>query len=171
MGCANLTLGGDMKSCKTDQKKTCVTLRIGRVCSWKGEVFLLKLSTHRDVVELELFTNYASSDILAELDLPASGISRSEGRIALPKGVFTLNIPNEIRAPNTRMMFFYSAQIHLRKVLNRVHTDLYKGGSMLIDVHSIKRALLICLFDSLSDMTAPLQRMAHGSCHGESKKN
>ncbi|KAF7595061.1 hypothetical protein BBP40_007464 [Aspergillus hancockii] len=66
------------------------------------------------------------SDILAELDLPASGISRSEGRISLPKGRFTLNLPNEISAPSTMMMFFYSAQIHLRKVLNRVHTDLYK---------------------------------------------
>ncbi|KAG2411767.1 hypothetical protein HFD88_009323 [Aspergillus terreus] len=66
------------------------------------------------------------SDILAELDLPASGISRSEARIALPKGRFTLSLPNEISAPSTMMMFFYSAQIHLRKVLNRVHTDLYK---------------------------------------------
>ena len=27
------------------------------------------------------------------------------------------------------MMFYYSAQIHLRKVLNRVHTDLYKAES------------------------------------------
>lgn len=27
--------------------------------------------------------------------------------------------------PRTRVMFFYSAQIHLRKVLNRVHQDLY----------------------------------------------
>ncbi|KAJ9319696.1 transcriptional regulator family: Fungal Specific TF [Paecilomyces variotii] len=67
------------------------------------------------------------SDILAELDLPASGISRSEARISLPKGVFTLTLPNEIRAPSTMMMFYYSAQIHLRKVLNRVHTDLYKA--------------------------------------------
>lgn len=70
-----------------------------------------------------------SSDILAELDLPASGISRLESRIALPKGHFTLNLPNEIRAPSTMMMLFYSAQIHLRKVLNRVHTDLYKVDS------------------------------------------
>ncbi|KAH1323326.1 hypothetical protein KXX47_000814 [Aspergillus fumigatus] len=66
------------------------------------------------------------SDILAELDLPASGISRAESRIGLPKGRFTLALPNEICAPSTMMMFFYSAQIHLRKVLNRVHTDLYK---------------------------------------------
>ena len=28
-------------------------------------------------------------------------------------------------APDSLMMFYYSAQIHLRKVLNRVHRDLY----------------------------------------------
>ncbi|KAJ6134380.1 hypothetical protein N7523_000702 [Penicillium sp. IBT 18751x] len=65
------------------------------------------------------------SDLLAELDIPASGISRSEGRMGLPKGVF-IPIPDESGAPSTIMMMFYSAQIHLRKVLNRVHTDLYK---------------------------------------------
>ncbi|PWY70420.1 C6 finger domain protein [Aspergillus heteromorphus CBS 117.55] len=68
------------------------------------------------------------SDILAELDLPASGISRSESRIALPKGR-NLSLPNDVTAPSTVMMFFYCAQIHLRKVLNRVHTDLYKVES------------------------------------------
>lgn len=66
------------------------------------------------------------SDLLAELDLPASGISRSEGRISLPSGPFTLSVPNEIHAPNTMMMMLYFSQIHLRKVLNCVHTDLYK---------------------------------------------
>ncbi|OOF92376.1 hypothetical protein ASPCADRAFT_210245, partial [Aspergillus carbonarius ITEM 5010] len=40
------------------------------------------------------------SDILAELDLPASGISRSEARIALPKGR-TLSLPNDVNAPTT----------------------------------------------------------------------
>ncbi|KAJ5316086.1 hypothetical protein N7476_006393 [Penicillium atrosanguineum] len=65
------------------------------------------------------------SDLLAELDIPASGISRSEGRMGLPKGVF-IPLPDESGAPSTIMMMFYSAQIHLRKVLNRVHTDLYK---------------------------------------------
>lgn len=33
------------------------------------------------------------------------------------------------------MMFFYSAQIHLRKVLNRVHTDLYKVESKFLPLH------------------------------------
>lgn len=66
------------------------------------------------------------SDILAELDLANSGISRSEARISLPSGRKTLELPNTMEAPETKMMFFYSAQIHLRKVLNRIHTDLYK---------------------------------------------
>ncbi|EKV13385.1 hypothetical protein PDIG_38840 [Penicillium digitatum PHI26] len=66
------------------------------------------------------------SDLLAELDIPASGISRSEGRMAIPKGKWTIVLPNDLNAPQTMMMLFYSAQIHLRKVLNRVHTDLYK---------------------------------------------
>ncbi|GLA56241.1 hypothetical protein AnigIFM63604_006138 [Aspergillus niger] len=66
------------------------------------------------------------SDILAELDLPPSGISRSEARIALPNGRYTLSLPDDISAPSTMMMFFYSAQIHLRRCLNRIHTDLYK---------------------------------------------
>lgn len=67
------------------------------------------------------------SDILAELDIPASGISRSESRIDIPTGRFTLSLPNEICAPSTMMMIYYSTQIHLRKVLNRIHTDLYKA--------------------------------------------
>ena len=66
------------------------------------------------------------SDLLAELDVPASGISRSEGRIPIPKGKWTIDLPNDPTAPNTMMMLFYSAQIHLRKLLDRVHTDLYK---------------------------------------------
>ena len=65
------------------------------------------------------------SDLLAELDIPASGISRFESQMSLPKGIFS-SLPDESGAPSTMMMWFYSAQIHLRKVLNRVHTDLYK---------------------------------------------
>ncbi|KAE8397232.1 hypothetical protein BDV37DRAFT_292333 [Aspergillus pseudonomiae] len=81
----------------------------------------------KDLVDFAYWTCFQlESDILAELDLPASGISRSEARISLPKGRFTLNLPNEVSTPSTTMMFYYSAQIYLRKVLNRVHTELYK---------------------------------------------
>ncbi|KAB8240229.1 hypothetical protein BDV35DRAFT_402436 [Aspergillus flavus] len=81
----------------------------------------------KDLYDFAYWTCFQlESDILAELDLPASGISRSEARISLPKGRFTLNLPNEVSTPSTTMMFYYSAQIYLRKVLNRVHTELYK---------------------------------------------
>lgn len=79
-----------------------------------------------------------ASDLLAELDVPHSGISRSEARIKLPKGVYTLKLTEE---PVTMMMFFYSAQIHLRKVLNRVHTDLYKADKSKGKFKSINRIL------------------------------
>ncbi|KAB8253919.1 C6 finger domain protein [Aspergillus pseudonomiae] len=65
------------------------------------------------------------SDILAELDLPASGISLWEARISLPTGRFTLDLPNRIPSPGFMTMFYYSAQISLRKILNRYHTELY----------------------------------------------
>ncbi|KAB8212798.1 hypothetical protein BDV33DRAFT_231553 [Aspergillus novoparasiticus] len=97
------------------------------------------------------------SDILAELDLPASGISRSESRISLPKGRFTLHLPNEISAPSTKMMFYYSSQIHLRKLLNHVHTDLYKGEKQgqtqwSSQVQEILSANLECWRNSLPEM-------------------
>ncbi|EEH07746.1 C6 zinc finger domain-containing protein [Histoplasma capsulatum G186AR] len=67
------------------------------------------------------------SDILAELDLPASGISRFEDRFSTHAGLFIST--NELQTPDPRTMIYYVAQIHLRKVLNRVHTELYKAES------------------------------------------
>jgi hypothetical protein len=90
-------------------------------------------------------TNSGPSDILAELDLPASGISRAESRIGLPKGRFTLPLQNEMSAPSTMMMYFYYSQIHLRKVLNRIHTDLYKVESKAPKTVSPGRPLIIPL--------------------------
>ncbi|OJD10984.1 hypothetical protein AJ78_08151 [Emergomyces pasteurianus Ep9510] len=67
------------------------------------------------------------SDILAELDLPASGISRFEDRLYTEAGLFIS--ANELQTPDPLTMIYYLAQIHLRKVLNRVHTELYKANS------------------------------------------
>ncbi|WEW57904.1 hypothetical protein PRK78_003371 [Emydomyces testavorans] len=83
---------------------------------------------YKDLITFAFWTCLQlESDILAELDLPASGISRSEGRMEFPKAVFAHSIPNEMEAPDTLMMMYYLAQIHLRKVLNQVHTHLYKA--------------------------------------------
>ncbi|KAL4942013.1 hypothetical protein BDV06DRAFT_222571 [Aspergillus oleicola] len=92
-----------------------------------GRYEALEDGYEQDAIHFAYWTGLQlESDLLAELDLPASGITRSESRIPLPKGIWTLNLPNSISDPNTIMMFFYSAQTHLRKILNRVHRDLYK---------------------------------------------
>ncbi|KAK2762120.1 hypothetical protein FQN54_001127 [Arachnomyces sp. PD_36] len=75
--------------------------------------------TYKESVNIAYWTCLQlESDLLAELDLPASGISRLESDIEFPKG---------IHSPNSTMMFYHSAQIYLRKTLNFVHTDLYEA--------------------------------------------
>lgn len=59
----------------------------------------------------------STSDLLAELDLTASGVSQSETMIDLPKGYLSMTEP--------LVMFHYSAQIHLRRLLNQIHRALY----------------------------------------------
>ncbi|KAI9753975.1 MAG: hypothetical protein M4579_004905 [Chaenotheca gracillima] len=57
------------------------------------------------------------SDILAELDLPPSGISRFEDNVTLPGTI------------DSEIWFYYNAQITLRVLLNRVHSSApYKPG-------------------------------------------
>lgn len=73
---------------------------------------------------------FFNSDILAELDLPASGISRFEDRLYTEAGLFIS--ANELQTPDPLTMIYYLAQIHLRKVLNRVHTELYKAECTLL---------------------------------------
>jgi hypothetical protein len=66
------------------------------------------------------------SDILAELELPASGISRHETfeTVPLPKGV-TLDVLPALGHQDTMLMVYYSAQVSLRKTLNSIHKELY----------------------------------------------
>ncbi|PCG98295.1 Hypothetical protein PENO1_058760 [Penicillium occitanis (nom. inval.)] len=84
------------------------------------------------------------SDLLAELDLTASGVSQSETAIQLPKGYLTQTAAEKLKDPESLMMFYYSAQIHLRKVLNRVHRDLYDT-----DVKKLPDKILTVLGENL----------------------
>lgn len=77
--------------------------------------------------------NIQSSEILAQLNLPNSGISLYRDDVLLPSGRFTLN-QRDITTV-TRMMSLYSAQIFLQKTLYHVHTELYKvEGRISTDV-------------------------------------
>ncbi|KAI9675577.1 MAG: hypothetical protein M1817_000943 [Caeruleum heppii] len=82
----------------------------------------VKFDNETNPVRKELITTcfwtalQLESDILAELDLPQSGITRYEYTMPFPKG-----------KPGEELMWtYYLAQIGLRKLLNRVHSSLYK---------------------------------------------
>jgi Fungal Zn(2)-Cys(6) binuclear cluster domain len=75
------------------------------------------------------------SDILAEVLLPPSGITRYEARMIfeMPNGVTLEPNPDEANPspltshPNIfRILRFYSTQIQLRRTLNDIHSNLYK---------------------------------------------
>jgi hypothetical protein len=69
------------------------------------------------------------SDVLAELDLPPSGITRLEDSMALPSSIaLPPAYDSETREDDPLMWMYYLAQIALRKLLNRAHTTLYTKG-------------------------------------------
>lgn len=68
------------------------------------------------------------SDVLAELDLPPSGISRLEDAMPLPSCVALPAYDAETKEDDPLMWMYYLAQIALRKLLNRAHTTLYNKG-------------------------------------------
>lgn len=77
------------------------------------------------------------SDILAELDLPPSGITRFENIIPYPKQV-NLELPAKVVDPAATQMIllYYSTQIVLRKILNLVHKELYREDKKLSECQS-----------------------------------
>lgn len=98
----------------------------GHVCSWKGETF-----DPRGQSNGQLLMTIQNSDIIAELsELPHSGISRREDTMPLPRWSTVDYAPD---APETMIMIYYSAQINLRKILNRAHSALYSSGSKSLE--------------------------------------
>ena len=87
--------------------------------------------TRRDLIKFAFWTcSQLESDILAELDLPRSGIQDIE--LEYPKGFSELadfehidnqgyNVPGSVK----KMMSYYSFQIHIRNSLNSMQKDLH----------------------------------------------
>lgn len=66
------------------------------------------------------------SDILAELDLPRSGIQ--DISLDYPKGFMDdfekVDMPDSAMT-NQTIMWYYSGQIHIRNMLNNIQCELY----------------------------------------------
>lgn len=91
-----------------------------------GKLNMEASDPYTDLVKFTFWTCLQlESDILAELDLPASGITRYEQLYStnFPKGV---TLGDWTDPQQNEMMIYYSAQVQLRVILNRVHSLLYQ---------------------------------------------
>ena len=91
-----------------------------------GKLNMEASDSYTDLVKFTFWTCLQlESDILAELDLPASGITRYEQMYSTnhPKGV---TLGDWTNPQQNEMMIYYSAQVQLRVILNRVHSLLYQ---------------------------------------------
>ena len=93
------------------------------------------------LLQLVSVLTLGNSDILAELDLPRSGI-QNIGNVEYPKGFMDdfekADMP-ESAVPNQTMMWYYSGQIHIRNMLNDIQSELYppKGRCLASPAHGI----------------------------------
>ncbi|KAI4239086.1 MAG: hypothetical protein LQ349_000630 [Xanthoria aureola] len=83
--------------------------------------------SRKDLIKFAFWTcSQLESDILAELDLPRSGIQNIT--LDYPKGFMDdfekANMPDSA-IPNQTMMWYYSGQIHIRNMLNDIQSELY----------------------------------------------
>ena len=79
----------------------------------------------KDLIKFAFWTcSQLESDLLADLDLPRSGIQDLE--VGLPKGYIDTFVG--WHDPDALMMAFYSAQIHIRNRLNDIQMNLHPSG-------------------------------------------
>ena len=67
-----------------------------------------------------------NSDILAELDIPPSGIQEVQDVVPYPKGTMTPGGYLQGEAQPPEILIYYSAQLYMRKLLNDIQKELYQ---------------------------------------------
>ena len=101
----------------------------------------------------------STSDILAELDIPPSGIQEVQDVVPYPKGTMAPGgyIPGEVQPPE--ILLYYSAQLYLRKLLNDIQKELYQ--------ESKSRILQYCVFNAkCQKLTTPQRIRRSNELHG-----
>jgi len=86
------------------------------------------------------------SDILAELRLPSSGIQGVENLLLMPQNVYDdedLHAYGDLHdQTDDNVLFFYTAQMFLRKRLNIVHREMYGPECRGLPLASVQQILL-----------------------------
>ena len=75
------------------------------------------------------------SDILAELDIPPSGIQEVQADVPYPKGTSDPGGLSSGEAETSEIMTYYSAQLYLRKLLNDIQKELYQESEFCNTYH------------------------------------
>jgi hypothetical protein len=68
------------------------------------------------------------SDILADLDLPSSGIVRLETMLPMPEAFPSVSSSHDDPAQSEDTLFHFTSQVYLRVRLNQIHKQLYGPG-------------------------------------------
>ncbi|KAI5308047.1 hypothetical protein KEM55_006713 [Ascosphaera atra] len=110
-------------------------------------------SLHKHLISFAFWTcQQLESDILAELDLPHSGLSRYENIVKFPDPLMVHSISEDTDSTGGQILVLYLTQIVLRNVLNGTHTHLYKadGGNDGVNMPYNKVMTLIRFQKTLS---------------------
>lgn len=86
---------------------------------------------HIDAIRITYWTCLQlESDILAELDMPQSGIGRFEDQVPFPLGPrHHDSLYTSSNVEMSEVMWYYSQQVWLRRLLNKTHSSLYKPAT------------------------------------------
>jgi hypothetical protein len=69
------------------------------------------------------------SDILAELDIPPSGIQEVQDAVQYPQTTMAPGAATNGESEPSEVMVYYAAQLHMRKLLNDIQKELYQEST------------------------------------------
>lgn len=70
------------------------------------------------------------SDILAELDIPPSGIQEVQDAVQYPQTTMAPGSSSNGESEPSEIMVYYAAQLHMRKLLNNIQKELYQESRL-----------------------------------------
>lgn len=102
------------------------------------------------------------SDILAELDIPPSGIQEVQHAVQYPQTTMAAGASINGESEPSEVMMYYAAQLHMRKLLNDIQKELYQESKsktlnathLILNCSILTTKKRILLFRELLDLPA-----------------